>query len=372
VSRQFTCYSLYILTDKSLAELDSAEHPLPSLLAKEVADHKEREAKEIEKLVAQIDDVDAEGSDPGEDAEKSSDEDSAGLTSTQQPQEEEIAAIDVRPLCSFPQITRLNELHAAYPNATFILNLRPVENWIRSVSKWSGDKRRTSGGYLRHVLTTCDLPGFPSGVGKTDDELRSFYEGHSERIRDFVKLHPSHSLVEVNIESKDAGSFLEENFGISHHCWKERNANPEKVAVGDGEGQRALDAYRYLGGGKVLGERQLDKSRRRREQPTKEAAGGGLRFRPATGGGLRARDGEGIHKRRERPLRADVAEEYPAAESDAEEKDQTAVHTTREERQRGMRDRLKKRFGVLDTWRDRHNYPVCENIDDIFPESRVL
>lgn len=322
--------------------------------------------------MAQIDDVDAEGSDPEEYAEESPDEDNGGATGTQQPQEQEIAAIDVRPLCSFPQITRLQDVHDAYPNATFILNLRPVENWIRSVSKWAGDRRRTSGGYLRQVLTMCDLPGFPSGVGKTDDELRAFYESHAERIRDFVLLHPSHSLVEVNIEAKDAGSFLEEKFGVSHHCWKERNTNPEKVGVGDGEGQRALDAYRYLGGAKVLGERQLDKSRRRRERPTKEETGGGLRFRPAIGGGLRARDGEGIHKRRERPLRADVGEEYPTAESEAEETDQTLLHTTREERQRGMRDRLKKRLGVLDTWRDRHNYPVCENIDDIFPESRVL
>ena len=320
--------------------------------------------------MAQIDDVDAGVTGLEEYVDESSPEDDNVGTSRWRRQQQEIADTDVRPLCSYPQITHLQEIHDAYPNATFILNLRPVENWIRSISKWAGDKRRTSGGYLRQVLAMCDLPGFPSGVGKTDDELRAFYENHSNRIRSFVERNPSHALVEVSIEAEKAGRFLEENFGISHHCWKVRNANPEKAGFGGaGEGQRALDAYRYLGGAKVLGERQnRDRSRRRRERQSTGEDGGGLRFRPKGEGGGLARNREGIHKRRGRPVRVGTGDKLPTGESEGEEEqDQKLVRMTREERQRGMRDRLKKRLGVLDAWRDRHNYPVCTDIDDIFP-----
>jgi hypothetical protein len=41
-------------------------------------------------------------------------------------------------------------------------------------------------------------------------------------------------------------------------------------------------------------------------------------------------------------------------------------HMTRDERQRVMRERMKKRMGVL----DRRNYPVCEDLEDIFPVPR--
>ena len=42
-------------------------------------------------------------------------------------------------------------------------------------------------------------------------------------------------------------------------------------------------------------------------------------------------------------------------------------HLTREERQRIMRERVKKRMGALDQFRDRRNYPICEDLEDIFP-----
>mmetsp|Transcript_16919 Transcript_16919/g.33768 ORF Transcript_16919/g.33768 Transcript_16919/m.33768 type:complete len:453 (-) Transcript_16919:1975-3333(-) len=132
---------------------------------------------------------------------------------------------DVQPLCSFPQITHLDELHAAYPNATLILNTRPAENWIRSISQWNPTPDRVADkGYLRRVLAQCDLPGFSSGVGETDEELALFYNSHSERIRSFVQQHPSHALVEINIEDDNSGRVLESNFGISHQCWGKQNA----------------------------------------------------------------------------------------------------------------------------------------------------
>jgi len=326
------------------AEIDSAEHPLPSLLAREqeVAREEREDADEAGDELLGSTATDGNGEDYGRQDEADA-------------EEEEIDGADVRPLCSYPQITHLEEIHAAYPNATFILNLRPVDNWIKSISKWSGDKRRTKGGYLRQVLTQCDLPDFPSGVGKTDEEMEAFYSGHSRRIRDFVREHPSHALVEVDIEAEDAGQILQNSFGVSHHCWKVRNASPEKRGAFAG-GQRLRDAFLDLKSAEVLG-------KRRRRDPSKS------------------------HRRKRLARRADVQNALAVSTlSEAEKQggkqslkasDETESrrgrevvqmrHMTREERQRIMRDRVKKRMGALDQYRDRRNYPICEDVEDIFP-----
>ena len=284
--------------------------------------------------------------------------DKYGQERAKEDEEEEIGGVDVRPLCSFPQITHLEEIHAAYPNATFILNLRPVDNWIKSISKWSGDKRRTKGGYLRQALTQCDLPGFPSGVGKTDEELVTFYQDHSRRIRDFVKDHPSHALVEVDIEAEDAGKRMQQRFGVSHHCWKLRNASPEKRGATLDSGQRLREAF--LKGAEALGEKRRSKSRRRRKEI--------MQVPTTSENEVDARGAS--HKRRQKQS----GEENKSKDGQEGEKgggeeggDEAVSHMTRDERQRVMRERMKKRMGVLDQFRDRRNYPVCEDLEDIFP-----
>ncbi|OEU23383.1 hypothetical protein FRACYDRAFT_233555 [Fragilariopsis cylindrus CCMP1102] len=42
----------------------------------------------------------------------------------------------------FPQIQLLDELHEEYPNSTFILNFRPIQDWIRSTTNWYQMKYR--------------------------------------------------------------------------------------------------------------------------------------------------------------------------------------------------------------------------------------
>jgi len=138
----------------------------------------------------------------------------------------------IQPLCSFPQITHLDEIHASYPNATLILNTRPVDHWIQSISNWNPTPNRADGGYLRRVLAMCDLgPGFGTGIGATEEELARFYLGHSERIRNFARDHPSHALVEVDIEDKQAGETMENAFGINKQCWGKQNAASPIVAA---------------------------------------------------------------------------------------------------------------------------------------------
>ena len=329
------------------AEIDSAEHPLPSLLARE---------QELAEEQLEADAAGDELSDTGSELDNN-ENDKYGQGRAKEEDVEEIGGVDVRPLCSYPQITHLEEIHAAYPNATFILNLRPVDNWIKSISKWSGDKRRTKGGYLRQVLTQCDLPGFPSGVGKTDEELKRFYRAHSERVREFARQHPSHALVEVDIEAEDAGKRMQQRFGVSHHCWKLRNASPEKRGALSG-GQRLREAF--LKGAEVLGEKRRSKSRRRGKEI--------MQVPTTSENELNAR-GESYRRRQKQSGEENKSKDGQEGEmSGGEEgRDEAVNHMTRDERQRVMRERMKKRMGVLDQFRDRRNYPVCEDLEDIFP-----
>ena len=43
-------------------------------------------------------------------------------------------------VCYYPQISAIHELHAFHADSIFILNLRPVDDWVRSVQRWSNSK----------------------------------------------------------------------------------------------------------------------------------------------------------------------------------------------------------------------------------------
>jgi hypothetical protein len=51
----------------------------------------------------------------------------------------------------YPQIKVLDELHKESPNSTFVLNFRPIKDWLHSVSKWDGMKYR---------MSLFEMPGF--------------------------------------------------------------------------------------------------------------------------------------------------------------------------------------------------------------------
>jgi hypothetical protein len=113
-----------------------------------------------------------------------------------------------------PQQLHLEKLHAYAPNATFILNLRPDKDWVHSVTNWFG----LGGRFLRlfHVdIETTDR----------SQALRDIFNDHSTFVREFVKSHPSHALVEVDISSPDAGKILAESFALRESCWGKHNVN---------------------------------------------------------------------------------------------------------------------------------------------------
>ena len=143
---------------------------------------------------------------------------------------------------NYPQITLLDELHAAYPSATFVLPTRPPAHWIESLDNWNTsvadmEKRET----YRPLLANCDLAeaGFPKGVGTTDAELTDFYNKHTEAVHRFVRAHPSHQLITVDIEHSDAGKKLSAAVGLPERCWGKSNCHSSCDFWDELDGMRA-------------------------------------------------------------------------------------------------------------------------------------
>eukprot|EP00588_Corethron_pennatum_P013481 CAMPEP_0194277106 /NCGR_PEP_ID=MMETSP0169-20130528/9514_1 /TAXON_ID=218684 /ORGANISM="Corethron pennatum, Strain L29A3" /LENGTH=343 /DNA_ID=CAMNT_0039020981 /DNA_START=110 /DNA_END=1141 /DNA_ORIENTATION=- len=122
----------------------------------------------------------------------------------------------------YPQLDAgtMQAVHDHHPDATFLYGVRPFDAWIKSVDGWAPPPNVFA---LRDLMRCHDLEGLPTGVGGTLEEMRNFYEGHLESVREFVRAHPTHRLVEVQIDSDFAGEVLEEAFGILRKCWGQYN-----------------------------------------------------------------------------------------------------------------------------------------------------
>jgi hypothetical protein len=121
-------------------------------------------------------------------------------------------------------IDALDEIHRDVPNATFILGMRDFDHWFDSISNWSTRP-------LRNRLLKCklrDLPNDAKTVEGITENFKMFFCSHVERIRKFVTDHPSHTLVEVDIESPKAGLMMSNLFGIDESCWGHHNKNNNK------------------------------------------------------------------------------------------------------------------------------------------------
>ena len=124
-----------------------------------------------------------------------------------------------RPRIFLPQHYHLKELHDYAPNATWILNLRPVPDWIRSVQQVPANMLAKQLLYEAreqepHRWTTRPHPadGLLSITSEpyrpNADFLQDFWQAHVDRVLSFVQQHPTHSLVIVNITHPEAGRVL--------------------------------------------------------------------------------------------------------------------------------------------------------------------
>ena len=127
-------------------------------------------------------------------------------------------------LCWDPSVHGLEAIYKAYPNATILLTVRDSNKWLNSVIRW---------GKLLDKLRGCrDLWPLQNKTRRlTTRDIRDFYEWHQQHVRRFVALHPSMTFVQVDLESSETASILEERVGIPAPCWGHYNRNDEGAGL---------------------------------------------------------------------------------------------------------------------------------------------
>ena len=137
--------------------------------------------------------------------------------------------------CFFPQITHLEKFHKDYPNATFVLNTRDIDDWIKSVKRW----KIFDSGYVpmdvRFARCFDSMPewlGLDKGVS-VDEKLRRLYLGQIENVKLFAKKY-NHDVFEIKIDAPRAGKKMRDyffgGFGFTN-CWGQRNSAGERGLV---------------------------------------------------------------------------------------------------------------------------------------------
>jgi Sulfotransferase domain len=128
----------------------------------------------------------------------------------------------------FPQYFNIQDIHDHYPNATFILNTRPFDSWIKSVQDWGDDLdwQFVNEFYQRGVLEY--LPNDRRNHTEMAEIMREVYDLHHKRVRQFVKEHPSHTLVEVPILHPNASEILGQAFGLNSSAWGRHNSKENR------------------------------------------------------------------------------------------------------------------------------------------------
>jgi|SaaInlV_125m_DNA_1040241.scaffolds.fasta_scaffold04665_3 hypothetical protein len=71
------------------------------------------------------------------------------------------------------QLTDMHALRVAAPRALFVHARRNTTRWVSSAMRWNS---------LQERLTQRDLPGLPRGVGRTPEELSTWYDHTNAHI----------------------------------------------------------------------------------------------------------------------------------------------------------------------------------------------
>jgi hypothetical protein len=128
-----------------------------------------------------------------------------------------------------PQHFNLEQLHADYPNATYVLPLREPQVWAYSVMQWFHMKRWIINEYMSHNSSILD----PTVGDARREFLARIYDEHNNHVRRFVTAHPTHALIEVNITDPWAGVKLAEAFHLDSNCWGHKNKLEEHAKIKD-------------------------------------------------------------------------------------------------------------------------------------------
>ena len=115
------------------------------------------------------------------------------------------------------QLTDLHALRVAAPRALFVHGARNTTKWVSSVARWNS---------LQGRLAQRDLPGLPRGIGRTSEELSTWYDGVNAHIafmfahrRNYVRVDVD-DLASLRALERVCGGYLNQ----SYH-WVPQNVN---------------------------------------------------------------------------------------------------------------------------------------------------
>jgi hypothetical protein len=121
--------------------------------------------------------------------------------------------------CFWPQLSALDEIHQESPNATFVFMFRNVDSWIQSFMLFQDGKMQREFKKCKNILYT------KTEKGSSKDRLRQFMCNVVDHARNFVAAHPSHQLLEIDLDNPETGNIVSKLFGINASCWGAHNIN---------------------------------------------------------------------------------------------------------------------------------------------------
>lgn len=102
----------------------------------------------------------------------------------------------------------LRAIRRAHPECLFVLNYRRPQAIAESIGKWVN---------LQTRIKDCDIPGLPSGIGGTSEQLVIWIENHFDACRSLFANDPQ--FLEIDIESQDAPEILGKALGVEISGW---------------------------------------------------------------------------------------------------------------------------------------------------------
>jgi len=127
-----------------------------------------------------------------------------------------------------PQHFYLKRLHQEEPNATYILPLRDSITWANSALNWFQMRGRIVNEYMA-FNSSIERPGKSRALRF----LARVYDEHTHFVRDFVRKHPSHALIEFSIADPNAGKLLSKTVGLPERCWGHHNKIGNRARFGN-------------------------------------------------------------------------------------------------------------------------------------------
>ena len=129
---------------------------------------------------------------------------------------------DTRSRMFLPQYFHLEALHEQYPNAIFVLNYRTPNSWIDAIVDAPVLVLPLINEFAAQNIS--DINQLLGGSGtiynrtKVVSLLYQIYHLHHQRVRTFVQQHPSHRLIEVDVDKPEAGKKLALSLALPETC----------------------------------------------------------------------------------------------------------------------------------------------------------